>query len=119
MMSLILLIWTAVLFAQNSSADIIVTQSQRIQTALVGQSVSLKCTTSTSISQYLMWYHQKPEQAPRLLIYDAVNRFTGIPERFRGSGSGADFTLTISDVQDEDSGYYYCQQRQSLPFTQC
>uniref|UniRef100_A0A4W5KYK5 Ig-like domain-containing protein n=1 Tax=Hucho hucho TaxID=62062 RepID=A0A4W5KYK5_9TELE len=74
-----------------------------------GETVSNSCTASSGISNYIQWYLQKPGKAPKLLVYDATNRQSGIPGRFRGGGSGTQFTLTITGVQEEDAGDYYCQ----------
>uniref|UniRef100_A0A8C9Q7B0 Immunoglobulin V-set domain-containing protein n=1 Tax=Spermophilus dauricus TaxID=99837 RepID=A0A8C9Q7B0_SPEDA len=69
-----------------------------------GQSASISCRSSQSLlysdgNTYLEWYQQKPGQAPKLLIYEVSNWFTGVPDRFSGSGSGTEFTLRISRVE--------------------
>uniref|UniRef100_A0A7N8XWX8 Ig-like domain-containing protein n=1 Tax=Mastacembelus armatus TaxID=205130 RepID=A0A7N8XWX8_9TELE len=94
------------------------TQSPGFQSVVPGQTVSIRCQASSSVSSYLNWYLQKPGEAPKPLIYYATNRQSGVSDRFSGSGSGTDFTLTISRVQAEDAGVYYCQQSSSWPLTQ-
>uniref|UniRef100_A0A6Q2X9G6 Ig-like domain-containing protein n=1 Tax=Esox lucius TaxID=8010 RepID=A0A6Q2X9G6_ESOLU len=99
------LVWTPL-----PTTDIILTQSPKSQSVSPGETVSISCSTSASVSSYLNWYLQKPGESPKLLVYYATNRQQGIPDRFSGSGSGSQFTLTISGIQGEDTGDYYCQQ---------
>ncbi|XDV52384.1 hypothetical protein PO909_021117 [Leuciscus waleckii] len=104
-------IWTIALFIQVCRGQITVTQSPSITAVQPGEEVRINCKTSSGVyyGNYLHWYSQKPGEAPKLLIYYATTRNTGTPSRFSGSGSGSDFTLTISGVQTEDTGDYYCQ----------
>uniref|UniRef100_A0A096LVV8 Ig-like domain-containing protein n=1 Tax=Poecilia formosa TaxID=48698 RepID=A0A096LVV8_POEFO len=118
MMSLTLLLTILGLLVQGSSAEIILTQTPGSQSVALGQTVSIRCKASSGVSNDLQWYIQKPREAPKLLIYNANSRWSGVPDRFSGIQSGTDFTLTISRVQAEDAGVYYCQQDSSRPFTQ-
>nr|7MMN_E Chain E, AM14 Fab Light Chain [Homo sapiens]7MMN_G Chain G, AM14 Fab Light Chain [Homo sapiens]7MMN_L Chain L, AM14 Fab Light Chain [Homo sapiens] len=95
--------------------DIQMTQSPSSLSASVGDRVTITCQASQDIKKYLNWYHQKPGKVPELLMHDASNLETGVPSRFSGRGSGTDFTLTISSLQPEDIGTYYCQQYDNLP----
>ncbi|KAJ8273704.1 hypothetical protein GJAV_G00104600 [Gymnothorax javanicus] len=119
MMSDFLLLAMLGLLLQGSMAEIVLTQSPAAQAVQQGDTVTISCTVSQSVS-WLQWYLQKPGQAPKLLIYLATTRQSGIPDRFSGSGSGTQFTLKITGVQAEDAGDYYCQSHHSGGvFTQC
>uniref|UniRef100_A0A2K5KUM3 Ig-like domain-containing protein n=1 Tax=Cercocebus atys TaxID=9531 RepID=A0A2K5KUM3_CERAT len=102
--------------------DIVMTQTPLSLPVTPGEPASISCRSSQSLLHsdgrtYLYWYLQKPGQPPRLLIYRVSNRFSGVPDRFSGSGSGTDFTLKISRVEAEDVGVYYCMQALQNPPT--
>ncbi|EPY81148.1 hypothetical protein CB1_000756006 [Camelus ferus] len=76
-----------------------------------GQTVTITCTGSSSNiggGYYLSWYQQLPGTVPKLLIYNAHNRASGVPNRFSGSKSGSSASLTITGLQAEDEADYYC-----------
>nr|7S07_L Chain L, 769B10 Fab light chain [Homo sapiens]7S0J_L Chain L, 769B10 Fab Light chain [Homo sapiens] len=97
--------------------DIQMTQSPSSLSASLGDSVTITCRASQTMSNFLNWYQQKPGKAPKFLIYAASRLQSGVPSRFSGSGSGTQFTLTISNLQPEDFATYYCQQSFLFPYT--
>ncbi len=117
--------WFSSCCVSESRGQISVTQSPSTTAAGPEETVKISCKTSTDVysysgTYYFSWYLQKPEEAPKLLIYATNTLQSGTPSRFSGSrSSGRDFILTISGVQTEDAGHYYCQSVHSGPvFTQ-
>ncbi|KAL0153787.1 hypothetical protein M9458_050903, partial [Cirrhinus mrigala] len=101
-----------------SAGQVTVIQTPKEKQVQNGQTVTLTCKTSSSIGdqstgwckQCFSWYLQKPGETPKLLVHSIKTLHTGTPSRFSGNGAdyGTDFSLTISGVQTEDTGDYYC-----------
>uniref|UniRef100_A0AAY4AYM3 Ig-like domain-containing protein n=1 Tax=Denticeps clupeoides TaxID=299321 RepID=A0AAY4AYM3_9TELE len=111
-------IWTLVFYIHGCTGDIILTQTPAVHVAQPGDTVKMNCKADKAVDDDLHWYLQKPGEAPKLLIRYATTRHDGIPDRFSGAGYDYDFTLTISGVQGEDAGVYYCQHDEEVPYTQ-
>uniref|UniRef100_A0A8C8UL16 Ig-like domain-containing protein n=1 Tax=Peromyscus maniculatus bairdii TaxID=230844 RepID=A0A8C8UL16_PERMB len=116
-----LLLCMLLLGVPGSTGDIVLTQSPASLAVSLGQKATISCKSSESVNIFgtdlLHWYQQKPGQPPKLLIYAASNKASGVPARFSGSGSGTDFTLTIHPVEADDAAIYHCQQSQEFPPT--
>uniref|UniRef100_A0A3B3T1X7 Ig-like domain-containing protein n=1 Tax=Paramormyrops kingsleyae TaxID=1676925 RepID=A0A3B3T1X7_9TELE len=107
--------WPIHLPYHTEHLQITVTQTPAVKAVPHGQTVTMSCKVSPAVynNNHLAWYLEKPGEAPTLLIYLARTHYSGTPSRFTGSGSNTDFTLTISGVQAEDAGDYYCQIRKT------
>ncbi|EHA99467.1 Ig kappa chain V-III region VG, partial [Heterocephalus glaber] len=101
----LLLLWN-----QGSTGEALLTQSPASLAFSPGETATLTFRASQSIGSSLAWYKQNPGKAPKLLIYDAFMRATGIPARFSGSERGIDFAFTISSLEPEDIVVYHCYQ---------
>ncbi|XP_066532835.1 immunoglobulin kappa light chain-like [Hoplias malabaricus] len=104
---------------KESSAEATIAQSPSVVLVEAGQDVVINCKTSLHIGRLsdgdckscAHWYYQRSGSIPKVLIKSIKTRQSDTPSRFTGGGSehGTEFTLTISGVQTEDSGDYYCQ----------
>uniref|UniRef100_A0A670JX65 Ig-like domain-containing protein n=1 Tax=Podarcis muralis TaxID=64176 RepID=A0A670JX65_PODMU len=106
---LMLLVFLAHLL--GCDAEFTMTQPPSLS-ASIGDTVKISCRRSTeSVDDYFnSWYQQKPNSAPKLLIYGDELRESGIPDRFSGSldSSANSAILTISSLQADDEADYYC-----------
>uniref|UniRef100_H0X9R3 Ig-like domain-containing protein n=1 Tax=Otolemur garnettii TaxID=30611 RepID=H0X9R3_OTOGA len=103
------------LWLPGASCATQMTQSPSTLSVSLGDTVTITCRASQGINNILDWYQQKAGKPPKRLIYGASNLDSGVPSRFRGSGSGTDYSLTISGLQAEDVADYYCLQYDSFP----
>ncbi|KAL0153782.1 hypothetical protein M9458_050898 [Cirrhinus mrigala] len=118
-MTFIILILILGMYFQDSTGQVTVIQTPKEKQVQNGQTVTLTCKTSSAIGRQsdgwckncFSWYLQKSGETPKLLVHSIKTLRTGTPSRFSGNGAdhGTDFTLTISGVQTEDTGDYYCQ----------
>ncbi|KAG1944462.1 hypothetical protein F2P79_014770 [Pimephales promelas] len=115
-------IWILTAFIP-ASRGITVTQPE-VVTVSEGQNATIECKTDAGIYGWsLAWYQQKHGEAPKLIITGVDELYDNSFSRFSGNGEegGTDFTLSISGVQTEDAGHYYCQSvhvTDSVVFTQ-
>nr|1BZ7_A Chain A, PROTEIN (ANTIBODY R24 (LIGHT CHAIN)) [Mus musculus] len=97
--------------------DIQMTQITSSLSVSLGDRVIISCRASQDIGNFLNWYQQKPDGSLKLLIYYTSRLQSGVPSRFSGWGSGTDYSLTISNLEEEDIATFFCQQGKTLPYT--
>uniref|UniRef100_A0A8C4RGR9 Ig-like domain-containing protein n=1 Tax=Erpetoichthys calabaricus TaxID=27687 RepID=A0A8C4RGR9_ERPCA len=94
----------------GSFCQISVIQTPTAMSVIAGDCVTFTCIAISDVSTGISWYHQRPGEAPKLLIYETEFLADDTPSRFSGSGSDTEYTLMINGVEPEDAGNYYCMQ---------
>lgn len=84
------------------------TQSPALLAVYPGERTTITCTTNPKENTKFTCYQQKPGQILKLLVHGTSTLASGVPARFSGRQSGADFTLSVSSVETTDAGIYYC-----------
>uniref|UniRef100_A0A8D2D5J2 Ig-like domain-containing protein n=1 Tax=Sciurus vulgaris TaxID=55149 RepID=A0A8D2D5J2_SCIVU len=107
--------WTLLVFTLLNQGTGLWAQSALTQPPSIsgtpGKTVTISCAgTSSDIGNYnaVSWYQKHPGTTHKLIIYSVSSRPSGIPARFSGSKTGNTASLTISGLQMEDEGVYYC-----------
>ncbi|KAM9371579.1 immunoglobulin lambda-1 light chain-like [Phaethornis superciliosus] len=92
--------------SSGSLVQAALTQTPSELSVTPGETVRITCSGGTNSYG---WFQQKVSgSAPVSIIYANNIRPSNIPSRFSGSLSGSTATLTITGVQAEDEGVYYC-----------
>ncbi|KAL0620152.1 Immunoglobulin kappa variable 2D-29, partial [Plecturocebus cupreus] len=87
------LLGVLMLWVPGFSGDIVMTQTPLSLLVTPGELASISCSSSQNLLH---------SQSPQLLIYEVSNLVSGVPDRFSGSRSGADFTLQINQMETEN-----------------
>ncbi|VTJ90063.1 Hypothetical predicted protein, partial [Marmota monax] len=88
--------------------DTAITQSPALLAVYPGERTTITCTTNLKEKSKFSWYQQKPGQPPKLLVHGTSTLASGVLAQFSFSHSGPNFTLTISNMETNDAGTYYC-----------
>ncbi|XP_035392586.1 uncharacterized protein LOC113568390 [Electrophorus electricus] len=99
------------------ATGISVIQSETLKKYVPGGTITLKCIISKYHENYFSWFRQSLGEAPTCIITlyaGSLPVFHGDfthDRRYKVNKSETQFTLTISDLKQADTGIYYCAVR--------
>ncbi|KAB5562070.1 hypothetical protein PHYPO_G00013740 [Pangasianodon hypophthalmus] len=108
-----LLYWTSVLAGEN-----VVTQNPSVAWHLKGETAEMKCSHNKGVAYSQMyWYRQRQGESMEHIVYTRTssepefgsvdkNKFSTVKE------IAANGSLTVKDVDTEDSAVYFCAVRE-------
>uniref|UniRef100_H3AKC8 Ig-like domain-containing protein n=1 Tax=Latimeria chalumnae TaxID=7897 RepID=H3AKC8_LATCH len=102
----------------NNSLGNSVSQDISPLSAIKGSTVTIKCSYSTSYSNFVLpWYRHKPQESLEFLLlkYWDDDGYNLAGDRFSLDlkTNQKSITLTIKDLQLSDSAVYYCELKDS------
>ncbi|MCJ8750498.1 hypothetical protein PDJAM_G00269320 [Pangasius djambal] len=108
-----LLYWTPVLAGEN-----VVTQNPSVAWHLKGEDAGMKCSHNKGAGYYQMyWYRQRQGESMELIVYTRTNsepEFGSVDKKKISTVKeiAANGSLTVKDVDTEDSAVYFCAVRE-------
>ena len=87
-----------------------------VNTAEVGDTVTLHCAVSQDCTDGLIWHKQSPGYIPQIVatkVYALITIHPPFNSRFMAEEAFSDFTLTIRNVTKGDEANYFCQKQYS------
>ncbi|KAK0147686.1 Immunoglobulin kappa variable 1-27 [Merluccius polli] len=87
-----------------------------VNTAEVGDTVTLHCAVSQDSTDGLLWHKQSPGYIPQIVaakVYALITIHPPFNSRFMAEEAVSDFTLTIRNVTKGDEANYFCQKQYS------
>ena len=92
----------------GTRCDIQMTQTTSSLSASLGDRVTISCSASQGISNYLNWYQQKPDGTVKLLIYYTSSLHSGVPSRFSSSHNDISHNINLHESRSVWFGFSRC-----------
>ena len=93
-----------------------------MESAGLGDTVTLHCEAKDKNVNYLYWYKQSPGYFPQMVASKSYGSITMKPHfdlRFTMEEGASDFNLILQYVTEGDEAYYFCSQSSLYSWDNC